>query len=96
MKLEVEVTEFTEFISNLGIKKIQGASKYLLCNLIIADVSSRMVESQTAALMDIAIDYQIMLSYLPTSLGCSSINNKQWREPASLDQYSDRHLAYIA
>ena len=50
MKSEVEVTEFTEFISNLGIKKIQGASKYLLCNLIIADVSSRMVESQNAAL----------------------------------------------
>src|SRR5882724_7159651 len=48
MKLQVEVTEFMEFISNLDIKKVQGVQKSLLYNLIIADVSSRMVEPQTA------------------------------------------------
>ena len=96
MKLQVEVTEFTEFISNLGIKKVQGTSNSLLYHLIIADISFRMVESQIAALVDSAINYQIMLSYLPTPLGCSAINNERRREPAPLDQYSDRHPAYIA
>jgi len=78
MKSQVEGTEFTEFISNLGIKKVQGVPKSLLYNPTIADVSSRVVESQTAALVDIAINYQIMLLYPPTSLGCSAIDNEWW------------------